>query len=120
MQLNYEKALAQIMEYLSYIKPGCTSFSSFSDTKSTLAWVFKSVVGYAFDRGKAIRILAFHREHEGIGRDRVAIGPPGDESGKESIVASREHVHRVRAEALLDLIEAGLRQANVGVVLLPP
>ena len=36
-QLNYEKALAQVMEYLSYLKPSCTSFSSFSDTKSMLA-----------------------------------------------------------------------------------
>ena len=54
-QLNYEKALAQIMEYLSYIKPSCTSFSSFSDTKSMLAWVFKSVFGYAF--GTDVRIM---------------------------------------------------------------
>ena len=36
------------MEYLSYIKPSCTSFSSFADTKSMLAWVFKSIFGFAF------------------------------------------------------------------------
>ena len=74
----------------------------------------------ACNRRKAIRVLVFHREHEGIGRDRVGIGPPGDESRKESIVASREHVDRVRTEALLDLIEAGLRETNAGVILLSP
>ena len=74
----------------------------------------------ACDRRKAIRVLVFHREHEGIGRDRVGIRPPGDEPRKESIVASGEHVDRVRAEALLDLNQAGLRETNVGVVLLPP
>ena len=64
-------------------------------------------------------VLVFHREHEGIGRDRVGIGPLGDQPGKKCIVASREHVDRVRAEALLDLVEAGLRETNVGVALLP-
>ena len=76
--------------------------------------------GNACDRRKAIWVLVFHREHEGIGRDRVGIGPPGDEPRKESIVASGEHVDRVRAEALLDPIEAGSRKPNAGVILLPP
>ena len=70
----------------------------------------------ACDRRKAIRVLVLHREHEGIGRDRVGIGPPRDEPGKESIVASSEHVDRVRTESLLDLIEAGLWETNVGVI----
>ena len=74
----------------------------------------------ACDRRKTIRVLVFHREHEGIGRDRVGIGPPRDEPREESIVASSEHVDRVRTEALLDPIEAGLRKPNVGVILLPP
>ena len=54
-QLTYEKALEQIMEYLSYLKPSCKSFSSFSDTKSMLAWVFRSIFGYAF--GTDVRIM---------------------------------------------------------------
>jgi hypothetical protein len=76
--------------------------------------------GNACDRRKAVRVLVLHREHEGIGRDRFGIGPPRDKPRKESIVASCEHVDRVWAEGLLDLIEADLRQANVGVILLPP
>ena len=54
-QLTYEKALEQIMEYLSHLKPSCKSFSSFTDTKSMLAWVFRSVFGYAF--GTDLRIM---------------------------------------------------------------
>ena len=54
-QVNYETVLAQIMEYLSYIKPSCTSFSSFADTKSMLAWVFKSIFGFAF--GTDVQIM---------------------------------------------------------------
>ena len=43
------------MDYLSFLKPNCTSFSSFADTKSMLAWVFRSVFGYAF--GTDVRIM---------------------------------------------------------------
>ena len=74
----------------------------------------------ACDRRKAVRVLVLHREHEGIRRDGVGIGPPRDEPRKESIVASSEHVDRVRTKALLDLIEAGLWETNVGVILLSP
>ena len=74
----------------------------------------------ACDRRKTIRVLVFHREHEGIGRDRIGIGPPRDEPRKEGIVASGEHVDRVRTEALLDPIEAGLWETDVGVILLSP
>ena len=61
----------------------------------------------ACDQREAVRVLVLHREHEGIGRDGVGIGPPRDEPRQKSIVASSEHVARVRAEALLDLIEEG-------------
>ena len=54
-QVSYEKALAQVMDYLSFLKPSCTSFSSFADTKSMLAWVFKSIFGYAF--GTDVQIM---------------------------------------------------------------
>ena len=46
--INYERVLSQIMEYLSYIKPKCTSHGSFSDAKSMLAWVFRSLFGFSF------------------------------------------------------------------------
>ena len=63
-QLTYEKALAQVMEYLSYFKPICTSHQSFSDTKSMLAWVFRSLFGYAF--GTDVRIMQWMKgwKHE--------------------------------------------------------
>ena len=54
-QVTYEKALAQVMDYLGYIKPSCKSYSSFADTKSMLAWVFKSLFGFAF--GTDVQIM---------------------------------------------------------------
>ena len=54
-QVTYEKALAQVMDYLSFLKPSCTSFSSFADTKSMLAWVFRSLFGFSF--GTDVRIM---------------------------------------------------------------
>ena len=74
----------------------------------------------ACDRREAVSVLVFHREHEGIGCNGDGIGPPRDEPRKKSIVASSEHVDRVRAEGLLDLLGASLRQANVAVILLLP
>ena len=54
-QINYETVLAQVMEYLSYFKASCTSFSSFSDTKTMLAWVFRSLFGYNLGMNDRIR-----------------------------------------------------------------
>ena len=54
-QVTYEKALAQVMDYLSFLKSSCTSFSSFADTKSMLAWVFRSLFGFSF--GTDVRIM---------------------------------------------------------------
>ena len=52
------------MEYLSYLKPSCTSHGHFADTKTMLAWVFKSVFGYAF--GTDVRIMQWMKgwQHE--------------------------------------------------------
>ena len=63
-QINYETVLAQVMEYLSYFKASCTSFSSFSDTKTMLAWVYKSVFAYQF--GTDVRIMQWMKgwQHE--------------------------------------------------------
>ena len=63
-QINYETVLAQVMEYLSYFKTSCTSFSSFSDTKTMLAWVYKSVFAYQF--GTDVRIMQWMKgwQHE--------------------------------------------------------
>ena len=46
--IDYELVLSQVMDYLSYIKPKCTSHGSFSDAKSMLAWVFRSLFGFSF------------------------------------------------------------------------
>ena len=97
----------------------CPVWSDESDGRLLMQHLAKKA-GNACDRRKAVRVLVLHREHEGIGRDRFGIGPPRDEPRKKSIVASREHVDRVRTEALLDLIEAGLRETNDGVILLTP
>ena len=63
-QINYESVLAQVMEYLSYFKASCTSNSSFSDTKTMLAWVYKSVFAYQF--GTDVRIMQWMKgwQHE--------------------------------------------------------
>ena len=63
-QINYETVLAQVMEYLSYFKASCTSNSSFSDTKTMLAWVYKSVFAYQF--GTDVRIMQWMKgwQHE--------------------------------------------------------
>ena len=95
----------------------CPVWSDESDGRLLMQHLAKKA-GNACDRRAAVRVLVFHREHEGIGRDRFGIGPPRDESRKESIVASSEHVDRVRAEGLLYLLEASLWETNVGVILL--
>ena len=97
----------------------CPVWSDESDGRLLMQYLAKKA-GNACDRRKAVRVLVLHREHEGIRRDGVGIGPPRDEPRKKSIVASSEHVDRVRAEALLDLIEAGLWETDVGVILLSP
>ena len=63
-QVNYESMLNQVMAYLGYFKPSCRSFTSFTDTKSMLAWVFKSMFGYAF--GTDVRIMQWMKgwQHE--------------------------------------------------------
>ena len=63
-QVTYETTLAQVMDYLSFLKPSCKSFSSFSDTKSMLAWVFRSLLGFAF--GTDVRIMQWMKgwQHE--------------------------------------------------------
>ena len=62
--INCESVLAQVMEYLSYLKPSCTSHGSFADTKTMLAWVFKSVFGYPL--GTDARIMQWMKgwQHE--------------------------------------------------------
>ena len=63
-QIGYESVLAQVMEYLSYFKPSCTSHANFAVTKSMLAWVFKCVFAYQF--GTDIRIMQWMKgwQHE--------------------------------------------------------
>ena len=39
--IDYELVLSQVMDYLSYIKPKCSSHASFADTKTMLARVFR-------------------------------------------------------------------------------
>ena len=49
---------------------------------------------------KTIRVLALEREHEGICRDGLRVGPPRDESWEIPIVPCGEEVYTVRTEAL--------------------
>ena len=53
--VNYESVLSQVMDYLSYLKPSCTSHGSFADTKTMLAWVFRSLFGFSL--GTDARIM---------------------------------------------------------------
>ena len=53
--IDYELVLSQVMDYLSYIKPKCTSHGSFADTKTMLAWVFRSLFGFSL--GTDARIM---------------------------------------------------------------
>ena len=96
----------------------CPVRSDEGDGRLLMQYLAKKA-GNACDRREAVRVLVLHREHESIGGDRLGIGPPRDESREESIVASGEHVDRVRAEGLLYLLEARLWETNVGVILLP-
>ena len=73
----------------------------------------------ASHRRKTIRVLALEREHEGIHRDRLWVGSPGDELGKQPVVPCREEVHTVRTEEILNLVKGGGREPNVGVILPP-
>ena len=53
--IDYELVLSQVMDYLSYIKPKCTSHGSFADTKTMLAWVFRSLFGFSLGTDDRIR-----------------------------------------------------------------
>ena len=53
--INYESVLSQVMDYLRYIKPKCTSHASFADTKTMLAWVSRSLFGYSLGMDDRIR-----------------------------------------------------------------
>ena len=53
--IDYELVLSQVMDYLSYIKPRCTSHGSFADTKTMLAWVFRSLFGFSLGTDARIR-----------------------------------------------------------------
>ena len=57
--INYESVLAQVMDYLSCLKPKCTSHASFADTKTMRAWVFRSLFGYHL--GTDARIMQWMR-----------------------------------------------------------
>ena len=60
--IDYELVLSQVMDYLSYIKPKCTSHVSFADTKTMLAWVFRSLFGFSL--GTDARIMQWMKGWE--------------------------------------------------------
>ena len=62
--IDYELVLSQVMDYLSYIKPKCTSHGSFADTKTMLAWVFRSLFGYSLGMDDRIRQWMKGWQHE--------------------------------------------------------
>ena len=73
----------------------------------------------ASHRRKAIRVLALEREHEGICRDGLRVGPSRDEPWEKPIVPCGEEVDTVRTEELLHLLKGGGRKANIRVILPP-
>ena len=89
----------------------CPVWSDEGDGRLLMQHLAKKA-GNACDWRKAVRVLVLHREHEGIGRDRFGIGPPRDEPRKKSIVASCEHVDRVRAEGVGQGLEADGGEAH--------